>query len=376
MPKTNCPLYNKGLYIEKINQADAHVGMCCFQTLSSESYDSIDFYDNEYLTKIRTSTDEVSACSKCFDNERAGNQSYRQGQLLAFAQQGITVDNQTELKSFSYNCESVCNLKCITCGPKFSSLWRPEYAKLGYPVTEIKSSGKHNRIFESLDLSQVELMHFQGGEPLLTEDHELILKQIADQGDLSRVIVSYNTNATVFPTDATVELWKQTKLTKLYFSIDGTGDQFEYIRFPGKWSQVEENMQDIRDLNFPSLWLELGVTIGLANLFYLQDIIDWRDQNFATLHNGDPINMIINFVAPMSRGGDVLGLDSANDSIRTAAFEYLDTLTDQSIASAVRGWLESCKPNNSNEWVKYLDDIDQLRNTNWRKSLPRLAAHV
>jgi hypothetical protein len=264
---------------------------------------------------------------------------------------------------------------------------------LGYPVTEIKASGKHNRIFESLDMSQVELLHFQGGEPLLTEDHELILKQIKDQGNISNLIVSYNTNATVFPNDATIELWKQTKLTKLFFSIDGIGKQFEYIRFPGKWTQVEENMKNIRELAFPSLWLELGVTIGLANLFYLQDIISWRDHHFAQLHNGDPINMIINFVAPisrsgdvlgldssnvasMSRGGEVLGLDSANDSMRAEAFEYLNTLTDQGVASAVRGWLESCPPNNDNRWVEYLDDIDRLRGNNWRTSLPRLAKHV
>ena len=377
MPKTNCPLYNKGLYIEKLNSTDAYVSMCCFQTPSEQPYTTVDFHNNDYLEKIRNYPEQAPECNKCFENERAGNQSYRQGQLLAFAQQGIVSDDRKQLVSFSYNCESVCNLKCITCGPKFSSLWRPEYQQLGYSTThmDFKRGTHRNNVFESLDLSAVELLHFQGGEPLLTDDHELILKQIQRQGSIDRLIVSYNTNATIFPTPDTVELWRQTKLTKLYFSIDAVGEQFEYIRFPAAWSQVEQNMMAIRDLNLNNMWIELGVTIGLANLFYLQDIIDWRDQHFSQLNNGDPVGMIINFVAPMSRGGEVLSLDNANVSMRRAAMSYLDTLTDVSVANAVRGWLNNVPANSSLAWRDYLDDLDRLRKTNWRQALSRLAEH-
>jgi hypothetical protein len=377
MTNTECPLYNKGLYIEKINQTDAHVSMCCMQIMSPEFYTNINFHTNDYLEKIRNTDAKIPACVSCFENERIGNQSYRQGQAAAFAQQGIEQNNTVELKSFSYNCENVCNLKCITCGPKYSSLWYSEYKKLNYKIEQIKSSGKHNRIFESLDLSQVELVHFQGGEPLLTQDHELIIKKIFQQGNINNLIASYNTNATVFPNDNVIDLWKKTKMTKLFFSIDGTGDQFEYIRFPGVWDQVNQNMKNIRDLNFPGLWIEIGLTVGINNLFYLQDIIDWRDREFSQLHNGDPINIFINFVNhKLGRGGKVLGLHNLNDRIKSAAIEYLDLLTDKNIAASVKGTILSQQSNDNNDWVQYLNDIDRLRGTNWQHSLSKLTKYI
>lgn len=364
-------MFSKGLYIEKINQTEAHVSMCCFQDLSKKVYSDIDFSNNDYLEHIRTQEVDPSECHRCFRNEQAGIQSYRLGQQLAFETQQIETEGSTELLSFSYNCENTCNLTCITCGPKFSSKWKPEYKLLGYPTTEIerKVNGHRNTLYKNLDLTKVRLMHFQGGEPLLTEDHKNILRQI---GDLSRTVVSYNTNATVYPGNDAIELWQQTELTKLYFSIDATSDQFEYIRYPANWDQAVNNMQRIRGLQIPNLWIELGVTVSIASLFYLQDIINWRDQHFSKLCTDDPVNIYLGFAGPLSHGGNMLQLTNIDERLKDAALEYANALTDRVIRKSVLNYIKQIQPVTDMQWVNYLDQIDSIRNTNWKTSLSKL----
>jgi hypothetical protein len=379
MPKTDCPLFNKGLYIEKINQNTAHIAMCCSQTLSKETYTTIDFYNNDYLNYVRDSTEDVPECDHCVNNEKNNHQSYRTAQQKAFELAGIPIDGKTELVSFLYNCENTCNLKCITCGPKFSSLWKPEYKKLKYPIKEIeqKTSGHRNEIYKSLLLDKVQLLHFQGGEPLLTDDHINILHEIESQGgNLSNIVLSYNTNGTIFPSDEVIEMWKKTKLTKIYFSIDAIGDQFEYIRYPAKWNQVEENLFRIRDLNIPNMWIELGVTVSTANLFYINDIINWKNKHFSQLPNNDPIGLYISFATALSHGGDVLNIDNINQELKQPAIDYLNTIIEDQIKSPIINKLKNAPESNTNKWQDYLTKIDSLRKTDWKITLSKLSEYT
>ena len=86
---TTCPLYTKGLYIEKLNASEAQVSMCCFQTSSRAAYTNINFDNNPYLESLRNKSstqDKIKECEGCWQNESIGNQSYRQGQIAAFDQ--------------------------------------------------------------------------------------------------------------------------------------------------------------------------------------------------------------------------------------------------------------------------------------------------
>jgi molybdenum cofactor biosynthesis enzyme MoaA len=381
--KIDCPLYKKGLYIEKVDKQSALVAMCCDQVFSNNAYDVVDFYNNDYLNYVRNSIETVPECNRCLIHEKHNTQSYRIGQQKVFEQNKITIDDTVELISLSYNCENVCNLKCVTCGPRYSSLWKPDYKKLGYPITggEVKVSGNGNLIYKSLPLNKIQLLHFQGGEPLLTDDHVNVLKEMEHQGcDLSKVTVSYNTNGTVFPTDEAVELWQKTKLVKIYFSIDAIGNQFEYIRYPAKWSQVQENMFNIRNLNsvIPNMWLQLGVTVSKVNMFYIKDIIDWKNTHFSELPNTDPIEIYITFAGDQSYGGNVLSLESIDQELKQPAIDHLQTISDDYayIKNSIISKLETARITSGDDWRDYLTKIDSLRNINWKTTLSKLSEHV
>jgi hypothetical protein len=375
---TTCPLYTKGLYIEKLNASEAQVSMCCFQTSSRAAYTNINFDNNPYLESLRNKSStqyKIKECEGCWANESVGNQSYRQGQIQAFNALNLANNSNKELISLTYNCQNTCNLKCITCGPRYSSLWIPEYKKLNLkltlPQSVKKSYSLNNRCYEDLDFSKLRLLHFQGGEPFLTTDHENVLEKAARDGSIQNLTVSYNTNGTVFPSNKAIELWSQCHLVKIFFSIDGVGKPFEYIRFPGVWAQAEETMLNIRNIGLYNIWIELGITISLANVFYLQDIINWKNQIMPTTASGDPVGSYTNFVGPLSHGGTVLDIATANDTLQQHILEYTTTLTDKNLANSIQQYIKNCDVNNS--WIEYLDNLDLLRNTNWRTSLSRLS---
>ena len=371
---SNCPLFNTGLYIEKVTGDSAKISMCCYQTQSETLHSVVDFKNNDYLESLRNSTDNVDQCSPCAYTETHGNQSYRQAAISA----GNAFRDSTVLTTLTYNCENICNLTCLTCGPRYSSKWKPLYQKMGYPVTDIvKESTHHNQLYRDLDLSNLEFLHFQGGEPLLTQDHVEIIRQLKDQNNLENVIISYNTNGTVMVDPEVIELWKQAKLVKLYFSIDAVGEQFELIRNPAVWAQVEQTMFAYRDLDLPNLWLEIGTTVSIANLFYIQDLIDWRDQHYASMLNGDKINIYINIAGGISYGSRALLLNNISHKVKEAALAYADTLTDEPIKNILNSVLNTIKiRDNLAAPREYLDTVDKFKRTNWQQTLFKLHQHI
>lgn len=371
---TNCPLFNTGLYIEKINESSALASMCCYQEFINKTYDEFDFVNDEHFADLRKRTDNVTQCKLCFINESRNVQSYRQSMILV----GNAFSDTPVLTTLTYNCENVCNLTCLTCGPRNSSKWVSLNQRMGYPGNKIVKISTHkNRLYKNLDLSNLKFLHFQGGEPLLTNDHIDIMKKLRDQNNLQNVIVSYNTNGTQFVDQEVIDLWSQAKLVKLNFSIDAVRDQFELIRQPGKWQQVEQTLFKYRDLNLHNLWLEIGTTLSLANLFYIQDLIDWRDQYYSKMLSDDIINIYVTIADSLSIGGRILMLDKMSDNIKQAALEYIKNITDESIRNTLISVINNIRPtNNITELIEYLDHIDQYCSTNWRTTLSELYQYI
>lgn len=377
-----CPLYNQGLYIEKLTQNTAQVSMCCYQASNNKLYSAVDFVNNDYLSNIRkiyADGQAPDACNPCWQLEKLNYQSYRRGEILSQISHQQSVYSTPVLTNLTYNCENVCNLKCIICGPRYSSLWKEDYKKLGYPIrsrTESKIKTKHNNIFSELDFSKLEKIHFQGGEPFLTLDHKKILQKARNDGSINNVVVSYNTNGTVLPDQETLELWKQVKLVKIYFSIDSVGDSFNYVRFPADWKQVESNIIDgFFKIADPNIVFSIGPTVNITNIFYLGDIINWVEKNIACNLQGDPTDIYINPTGDLSHGGKVLNLRNLGQDLQQRALEYLRKFQNHKAIPPIINSLSAVSKSPDN-WIEYLNQVDHIRSTDWRKSLQQLSQYV
>ena len=148
-----------------------------------------------------------------------------------------------------------------------SSLWVPEEKKYDKFLQEQRGYGNqfwdHMRQvgrwpetnesfwedFENIS-TDLKVLEFYGGEPLLIERHYDILEKLVESGRSKEMTLLYNTNGSVYP-DKGVDIWKHFDRVLLSFSFDGVGKQFEYIRHPAKWDRALEILQRIIDLNIP-----------------------------------------------------------------------------------------------------------------------------
>ena len=311
----------KNLNIQIVDNSVA-ISPCCLYPTTK--INEIKFYSDPVLTTARQQWDIDTApqgCYTCVLAEQLGNSSRRQGSNQWYTDNGHN-NTKIELLRLDYWTGDACNLRCSICGPQYSSAWKEE---LKLPIIERKQT--INNTWKDLDLSKLKLIHFNGGEPLLSKEHIQFLIAVPNK---SQVVVNYNTNGTIKPSTQLLELWEEFKLIQLDFSIDDIGDRFEYQRYPAKWNNVVENLQWYINNSPVNCMFAVNTTVSILNQNNLTNLNDWLVQNFSTNRVSDPI-------------------------------EYRQ--------QAVVGVLEELTP----QAIKYLDGCDQRRGTNWRTTFPELA---
>ena len=124
------------------------------------------------------------------------------------------------------------------------------------------------------------LMIFAGGEPLLIKEHKEMIKEMVKRGHASNIQVNYHTNATIYDPEL-MELWKHFKKVELFLSIDGINKVTEYVRYPSKFSVIENNLRMYDDNAPDNMSFKVLYTVQALNIFYLPEFADWLDsQNY------------------------------------------------------------------------------------------------
>jgi molybdenum cofactor biosynthesis enzyme MoaA len=223
---------------------------------------------------------------------------------------------------------------------------------------------KHNTLIDELDLSQVLRVHFNGGEPFMSNDHVAIMKRIVEHNNARQCAISYNTNGTFLPKQEVVDLWKNFKIVKIYFSIDAVDQAFEYIRYPGKWNQILNNFQWWKQLSETCILLEFNVTLGMHNVLYIDDLVNWINNDVKSNYFGDPAHISVQLAEHPS-----LQIENLPEAKKQQADQQLALLSDYAWAQGARKELQKTSNNN---WQQWLNQLDTVRGTSWKNSLSRL----
>jgi MoaA/NifB/PqqE/SkfB family radical SAM enzyme len=262
---------------------------CCKYT-SSLADNLTDYLASSELSTLKEeflSGNKPEGCRYCWDDESAGIKSKRQlDNEYLFNYQDL---NHNSLKVLSLSFGNSCNLACRMCDSSSSSTWIIEEEKLKKDFPAIKIH-QHQRFYQNTKFideikaisDSVVHVEFPGGEPFLAGvDEHLNFLDFLISKNPQDISLHYMTNATVFPKSDFWDRWEKFKKVDIQLSIDGIGSHFEYIRWPGKWSTVENNVKlyvDKKD-DVSNLKLSISHSVSIFNVYYLPEFVKWCLQN-------------------------------------------------------------------------------------------------
>jgi radical SAM protein with 4Fe4S-binding SPASM domain len=260
--------------------------------LNDQTVDEI--WNSENMKSLRRTMIEgkqPEICIKCFSAETSAGYSGRTRHNEEFNHvidsiPKITDDDGTchamDLRYWDFRFSNLCNFKCRSCGPRYSSSWVPDAKKMGWvkdqeKVWNIQQVGSSNN-YEFLEeqIQTVEKIYFAGGEPLLMDEHWYIL-DLLQKYQRYDVKISYNTNLStlIYKKKNILDIWSKWQPGKLEIwpSVDEIGDRAELIRSGTVWKQVENNLIELSKL--PNIHVRPAITAGAMNVFRLPEIIDY-----------------------------------------------------------------------------------------------------
>lgn len=243
------------------------------------------YHDSEWykeFVKSHHNNQRHSACEKCWMQEDEGIKSKRQLDIEKVGE-GFEYDKRENppKKNIEMTFGNLCNLACRICHPEYSSKWVSEKGRLGEKKYPIYTWHKDQRLMSNIKeiTASAERMTIVGGEPFLTEipEHEDFLRYFVEIGQAEKLTLHYITNGTTFPSDTIISLLKKFKSIDIQLSIDGTGAQFEYNRWPGKWKTVHENIKKYQSLTeeTKNITISISHTISAFTIYYVEEFVLW-----------------------------------------------------------------------------------------------------
>ena len=264
------------------------VGNCQQQSMK-------EIWSGDKMKQLRESMLEEKAhpaCTRCYEQETAGFFSGRKSANKHHGHQikkGLDIDPPFQMTYWDIRFSNLCNLSCRSCGHIFSSSWYQDQLKLAGPNwgkgnKPLFWAGRHEtdmieQLYEHLDY--VEQIYFAGGEPLMMDEHYLILEELERRGRFDvRLIYNTNFTKTKLKDRYVFDYWKKFKSVAVGASLDAMGERAEYIRKGTVWSDIETNRKIMMDM-CPNVDFYISPTLSIQNALHLPDFHrEWVERGF------------------------------------------------------------------------------------------------
>lgn len=321
-------------------------------------------------------------CFRCWDEEKAGKKSLRQRQLeyyptdyTEFIRSGKWMAGP---KTTVFKTSNVCNLACRSCGGWDTNTYTQEgqhYARLYHTESTIDGRPtlanrfipllppKHMDFMQFLGIADnLEKIDFFGGEPFLNITQLDLLEYLADKGLSQNITLFYSTNCTNHPTERLKRAWDKFRRVEISVSIDGIGEHFEYLRWPGKWTQFLDVLDHIRRLPAEldcEIYCMAGLTVSVLNAWYADQTERWIREQIGDIY----INMV--------NSPRYLNLHIAPDHVKS---KYKEQVTN----SEILGYLD-IEPPDPLSWKQFIiwtKRQDLYRNQDFSKTFPDFYAII
>jgi len=223
-----------------------------------------DFLNHSELVEIRSQMLQgkwPQKCDRCRNQEYIGVNSFRQMHNSMFSEtvKEIKDDNFLKLEYLNLDLGTKCNAACIMCGDHSSSLW----AKINNNNTYFPPT------IPNVSYENMKKMYIIGGEPLIIDEFWDLIENIENQY-AKNIEMNLNTNLSVIPKK--INLLNKFKKVKINLSIDGTKEDFNFVRWPLTFSKIKKNYLIIKD--FENFDIEIHSVLMNINLFNFHKLYD------------------------------------------------------------------------------------------------------
>ena len=198
-----------------------------------------------------------------------------------------------------------CNIKCRTCYGGFSSRIAKEESILFNNKENISLDFSKDQRKILLDkvlpyIDNIEAIYFAGGEPLIIDEHYIILNRLLEKNKTD-VEIRYNTNLTNlnYKGILVTDIWNKFKNISVGASIDGHGKKLEYTRHGTSWETIEHNLIKIKN---ESSHVKVEITpvisllsvqsiVELQHLWYDKKLVNLEDYKFSFVSGNDHFSL-------------------------------------------------------------------------------------
>ena len=379
-----------------------------------------DNWNTTYMRSLRRAMLEgqkPEVCRKCYEEEEVGYRSKRMWENDLWEKEldyNTIIDTVNSDGSMPYGIHYIdmklgnaCNLACVMCNPADSSLWIPDWNKLKKKTVsqEVESNTywnkkeagsynwykKNENYWQSLqeNISKLHSVYIIGGEPTVNPEFKKFVRDCVHGDHAKHIDLRFNTNGQILDNELK-DLYTKFKSVTLHLSMDGTHDRYEYIRHPGTWQEQLDSLHWHDQLS-DNVKVEIDCTAQALNAWHIPDFIVWKlNQKFKKItvypNFGGMIGIHILWhphilsvkVLPNEFKKQVV--EKYDETIKWVNTHYQPNhgkgVVKHNRMKAVANHMMS--DDQSHKWkytVEYLDKMDEIRNTDWRKTFPELAVY-
>jgi len=176
------------------------------------------------------------------------------------------------------------------------------------------------------------------------------------------MVLNISTNLTVleYKGKSVCDLFPKFKKVNLQVSLDGYGEQYEWVRYPASYDTVIGNLKQIMKLD--NIDLKVSITISTLTIEALPRLRDHMEE-LGVLFWFDnvlyyPVHLQVSSLPTVVK-------ERLRPVLKGKGFDDLVKLLDA--------------PENLGHWVKvvrYLDALDGNRGTDWRKTFPVIGERI
>lgn len=293
---------------------------------------------------------------------------------------------------------NVCNMKCVMCSSIYSNQWYEDEMKLYNKNTinigqKIYKVEKLNGVFKTdmpvwhnsenwwkefeLIKHRIRHLYLTGGEPFIVKGHDTLLDKLIESGLASQVILEYDTNLSVI-NDKILDRLKHFKKVILSISCDDVNEQYELIRFPGKFSTILQNLEKLKDRNVGIR--HLSSCVGIYSIYSPIRLYEYfTNLGYTTEKSTEKYDMYSFRILRSPAHSNIALLP------KEAKLKVIDVYQQSSLPIKWKNYLCGYLQNNMDTYteeecikstkkhIEFLDKLDELRGTNWKKTLPEVA---